>query len=89
MHELVRPRNPTSPPAASLPAPPGRTRALLRRAGVAFVLLLAAACGRREPASPWDEARLARMTPRQKAMQLLVARVPPLAPPAPGDSSRA
>ncbi|HEX6746988.1 MAG TPA: serine hydrolase [Longimicrobium sp.] len=63
------------------------------RAGACVLPLLslfAAACAPREPQSPWSEARLARMTVRQKAAQLLVVRAGPVAPAAaPGDSSRA
>ncbi|HEX8692072.1 MAG TPA: serine hydrolase [Longimicrobium sp.] len=39
-----------------------------------------AACARGEPASPWSEARLARLTLRQKAAQLVAARAGPAAP---------
>ncbi|HEX8245821.1 MAG TPA: glycoside hydrolase family 3 N-terminal domain-containing protein, partial [Longimicrobium sp.] len=86
MHELIHP----DPGTVFRPAPAlANVRAAFRRASVAALVALAA-CGRSEPASPWSEARLARMTVRQKALQMLVARAAPLAAaPAPGDSSRA
>jgi CubicO group peptidase (beta-lactamase class C family)/beta-glucosidase-like glycosyl hydrolase len=51
---------------------PLRPRAARLIAAAALVLL--SACADEEPRSPWTEARLARMTVRQKAAQLVVAR---------------
>jgi CubicO group peptidase (beta-lactamase class C family)/beta-glucosidase-like glycosyl hydrolase len=61
-----------------------------RAGALALVTLVAAACGRAEPRSPWSEARLARMTLRAQVAQLVFARAEPLAPaPSPADSARA
>ena len=71
---------PSIPPLA-LPGP-------ARRAGLALLAALAlAGCGR-APESPWSEARLARMTLRQKVAQMVFARAEPIGA-APGDSARA
>ncbi|HSU15402.1 serine hydrolase [Longimicrobium sp.] len=85
---MTRPQNRTDR-APAAPAPP-RPRAAILRALALGLFALAAACGRQEPASPWSEARLARMTTRQKVAQLLMVRAAPLTPSVPpGDSSRA
>ena len=72
-------------------SPPWRPS--LRRTGLlaaVAVALLLAACRKEAPRSPFDEARLARMTTRQKVAQLLVVRAPATAlAPSPEDSSRA
>jgi CubicO group peptidase (beta-lactamase class C family)/beta-glucosidase-like glycosyl hydrolase len=82
-------RRESSHPALPAPAVSPR-RGRLRRALALALLACAAACGREQPRSPWTEARLARMTTRQKVAQLLVVRAPPLSlAAAPGDSSRA
>jgi len=74
--------------------PPSRRSAAFRRArplalAAALACLAAAGCRRPQPESPWSEARLARLTPRQKVAQLLAVRAPAsVLAPAPGDSSR-
>ncbi|HYJ81175.1 MAG TPA: serine hydrolase domain-containing protein [Longimicrobiaceae bacterium] len=66
--------------------PPGPARR--SRRGAALLLALAAAsCTRGAPESPWSEARLARLTLRQQAAQLVVARAEPLPPPGPAADS--
>ncbi|HVG45231.1 MAG TPA: hypothetical protein VM890_10890, partial [Longimicrobium sp.] len=68
--------------------PPPSPRAFVRALAACAALALSA-CARREPESPWSEARLARMTLRQQVAQMVVARVEPLADdPDPGDSAR-
>lgn len=68
-----------------------RRRAVRRAVPVAAaaLALLAGACRKEAPRSPFGEERLARMTTRQKVAQLLMVRVPATAlAPAPEDSSR-
>jgi beta-N-acetylhexosaminidase len=56
----------------------------------ALLAMLAAACGPRAPESPWSDAALARLTPRQKIAQMVFVRDEPLAAaPSPADSARA
>jgi len=73
-------------PLAPLRATARRLRPLALAAALGC---LAAACRQPPPQSPWNEARLARLTTRQKVAQLLMARAPASAlSAAPGDSSR-
>ncbi|MBV9108329.1 MAG: hypothetical protein JO306_02855, partial [Gemmatimonadetes bacterium] len=69
MHELTC-------PLQLLHAAGRRTRPGRLCAATAALVVLAAACSRPAPQSPWSEARLAHMTVRQKAMQLLLVRPP-------------
>ena len=76
----------SSPIHFTLPSP----RAAVRGGLAALAALALAACARGEPQSPWNEARLARMTLRERVAQMVVARVEPLGDaPSPGDSARA
>jgi CubicO group peptidase (beta-lactamase class C family)/beta-glucosidase-like glycosyl hydrolase len=68
----------------ALPTPRGLARGL-----AALIVLALGACARGEPQSPWSEARLARMTLRERVAQMVVARVEPLGEaPSPADSAR-
>ena len=60
--------------ARSAPAP-------WRPLAAALLLALAAACAPEKPESPWSDAAFARLTLREKAAQMVVARVPSIAPP--------
>ena len=68
----------TAFPPHPTPAP---RRPFARRAAAALVLALAAACGPAKPESPWSDAAFDRLTLREKAAQMVVARIPSVSPP--------